>query len=140
MTDTETQLPGPYSALVRALFSDPRHVVSGPAASGCQHEVRVAESVAGAQILLSAVTQNDVLVSLRFRVFGCPHLVSAAEWCCERYEGGPVNKMGDFDVPRLMETLGVPIEKFGRILLLEDAIRSLCSQIDSASGNQERKG
>lgn len=136
MTDNEkTRLPEPYNALVRASFNNPQHVAKSPRASGRQYEVRVSQPGAGAQIELIGVVEKGVLVRLRFRVFGCPHLIAAAEWCCERFEDGPVNQMGDFDVPGLMENLGVPIEKFGRILLLEDAIRSLLSQIDSATGN-----
>jgi NifU-like protein involved in Fe-S cluster formation len=130
-------MPGPYNSLVRALFGNPRHARDDRAAKGCQHEARVSESGAGVQILLRAVADNGVLASLRFRVFGCPHLIAAAEASCERFEGGPVNALSDFDVPHLMETLGIPIEKTGRILLLEDAVRSLCLQMGLPAMNKD---
>jgi NifU-like protein involved in Fe-S cluster formation len=138
MTSTDAaQLLGPYNARVRECFNAPHHAADGNAVGGHRYAARAAESDSGAHLSLSAVTDNCVLASLRFRVFGCPHLIAAAEVCCERFEGGPVNQLGDLDVPRLMETLGVPIEKTGRILLLEDAIRSLRSQIDAESVNQD---
>ena len=136
MTGTDAaQLLGPYNARVRACFNTPHHAGEGPAVAGSRYEAEAAESDSGAHLSLSAVTDRGVLASLRFRVFACPHLIAAAEVCCERFEGEPVNQLGDLDVPHLMETLGVPIEKTGRILLLEDAIRSLRSQIDAESGN-----
>jgi NifU-like protein involved in Fe-S cluster formation len=132
MTSADTaQLLGPYNSRVRACFNTPHHAGGGQEVDGCRYEARASESGAGALLTLSAVTDSGVLVSLRFRAFACPHLIAAAEVCCERFEGGPVNQLGDLDIPHLMETLGVPIEKTGRILLLEDAIRSLRSQIDA---------
>jgi len=129
------QLLGSYNPRVRACFNTPHHAGDGQEVVGRLYEARAAESGAGVFLTLSAVTDSGVLASLRFRAFACPHLIAAAEVCCERFEGGPVNQLGDLDVPHLMEALGVPIEKTGRILLLEDAIRSLRSQIDAESGN-----
>ena len=138
MTDVgDSHMPGSYNSLVRALFSNPRHATDNRAIKGRQHEARVCDSGAGAKIVLRAITDKDVLASLRFRVFGCPHLIAAAESSCERFEGGPVNELSNFDVPHLMETLGRPIEKTGRILLLEDAIRSLCLQMGLPAKNKD---
>jgi NifU-like protein involved in Fe-S cluster formation len=138
MTSADTaQLLGPYNSRVRACFNTPHHAGGGQEVDGCRYEARASESGAGALLTLSAVTDGGVLASLRFRAFACPHLIAAAEVCCERFEGGPVNQLSDLDVPHLMKTLGVPIEKTGRILLLEDAIRSLRSQIDAESDYQD---
>jgi NifU-like protein involved in Fe-S cluster formation len=133
----DSQMSGSYNSLVRALFRNPRHATDNRAIKGCQHEARVCDSGSGAKIVLRAITDKGVLSSLRFRVFGCPHLIAAAESSCERFEGGPVNDLSNFDVPHLMETLGIPVEKMGRILLLEDAIRSLCSQIGLPAKNKD---
>ena len=65
------------------------------------------------------------LRAIRYAVFGCPHLIAAAELVCERFEGQPVEVLADFDPRELIDTLAVPVEKTGRILLLEDAVRAL---------------
>jgi len=133
---TEPVLLGPYNEQVRGLFQNPRHTGDAAAGNGRRYEARASESTAGAQILLIAGVTEGILAALRFRVFGCPHLIAAAEATCERFEGGAVNKLQEFNVSDLMETLGVPVEKMGRILLLEDAIQALLSQVDGKAINR----
>lgn len=132
---TESVLLGPYNEQVRALFQDTRHAADAAAGKGQRYEAQANEAAAGAQILLIAIVTEDALAALRFRVFGCPHLIAAAELICERFEGETVNRLQDFNVSDLMETLGVPIEKTGRILLLEDAVRALLAQMDGTATN-----
>ncbi len=134
MTDAARSVPlSPYNEQVRALFAAPTHATELPINAGRHHEVRVSASASGPQLQLRAAVKNGDLLALRFRVFGCPHLIAATEACCARFEGGPVNQLRDFSVSELMTTLGVPVEKTGRILLLEDAIRALLSRLDEAA-------
>lgn len=136
MTDiTESVLLGPYNEHVRALFQDPRHAGDAAHGEGQRYEAQTSESAAGAQVLLTAIVIEGVLAALHFRVFGCPHLIAAAELTCERFEGKTVNKLQEFSVSGLMETLGVPVGKTGRILLLEDAVRALLSQMRGTAAN-----
>jgi len=138
MTDmAESVLTGPYSERVRNLFQDPQHagdIVVGP---GQRMVGTASESTAGAQIVLIGSVTEGILTVMRFRVFGCPHLIAAAELTCERFEGAPVQKLQDFSVSDLMETLGVPVEKTGLILRLEDAVRALLSQMDGTATNRD---
>jgi len=127
--------PDPYNARVRTAFRDLRYAVDAPSGPGEEYTAGCAESSAGARIELRVRVAKTKLVALRFRVFGCPHLIAAAELCCERFEGSGVEMLQNFSVSDVMATLGVPVEKTGRILLLEDAVRSLSAQIDAASGN-----
>ena len=122
-------LRAPYSERVRAYFDRPMHAGDLPAGSGPGVSAEAFEGGAGARILLTAVTDNATLAVLRFRVFGCPHLIAAAEAVCERFEGKPVKILAEFNAAELMATLDVPIEKTGRILLLEDALRLLESRL-----------
>ena len=69
------------------------------------------------------------LASVRFRAFGCPHLVAAAEAFCAAVEGQPVSALRTPRVPALMERLAVPVEKTGRLLLLEDAAQALAFEL-----------
>ena len=110
----------PYSEQVRELFARPDHAgdLENPA-------VRVHIDDQGVRIALAARYDGDMIVRLRFRAWGCPHLLAAAEAFCRAYEGRAVAALREFSAAEIMQTLPVPREKLGRILILEDAVRSL---------------
>lgn len=110
----------PYSARVRELFTDTQHAgdLENPAA-------RVQISEQGVRLALAADIDGDIIVRLRFRAWGCPHLLAAAEAFCRAYEGKRARGLQAFGAAEIMQTLPVPREKLGRILVLEDAVRSL---------------
>ena len=109
----------PYSSAVRALFAAPAH------AGDLDRGATVTVDKQGVRLQLSATAENDVVTAMRFRAWGCPHTIAAAELACAELEGQPVADLLDFPVSGLMEKLPVPVEKTGRILVLEDAIRLL---------------
>lgn len=121
----------PYNALVKTLFANPAH------AGDLQHDypqsavAQASESAAGARIQLSVGLLAGTLQECRFRVFGCPHLLAATEWLCKKYQGRSVADLADFRAADCMEPLDIPLEKTGRILLLEDAIRLLLEKLAS---------
>ncbi len=108
----------PYSERVRALFASPAHAgtLDGPA-------VRVDDQ--GVRIEISAISGSGRLEKLAFRAYGCPHLIAAVEAFCAEYEGCEPAALEGFSGADLMHNLPVPHEKTGRILVLEDAVRSL---------------
>ncbi len=110
----------PYGARVRQLFASPDH------AGGLEKPQLWAQvDDQGVRIALAADIDDDIIVSLRFRAWGCPHLIAAAEAFCRAFEGQPVSALQAFSAAEIMQTLPVPREKMGRILVLEDAVRSL---------------
>ena len=119
----------PYNDTVRRHFAHPAH--AGDLQAGYPDAVtaEVRESQAGSRVLLAAEVDDKVIVRLRYRVFGCPHLIAAAEELCGRLEGRAVDALQDVPVAQLRELLGVPVEKTGRLLLLEDAANSLARKI-----------
>ena len=109
----------PYSARVRALFADPGHaggLVGGRTVAAASQDVRLE---------LSGLANGERLDALRFRAWACPHVIAAAEAACAQLEGATVAELLEFSAVDLMENLAVPVEKTGRILVLEDAVRSL---------------
>ena len=120
---TDQSARGVYSDRVRRLFAAPAHAGDLPQVDAVRAEA--SEGGAGARILLTAVTDDGRIVGLRFRVFGCPHLIAAAEWLCERIEGEPVKSLANFSVSDVMSALEIPVEKTGRVLLLEDSAQAL---------------
>ena len=63
--------------------------------------------------------------AMAFLAYGCPHLIAAAEAACAELERKDAVELLEFSAAGLMQSLSVPVEKTGRILVLEDAIRSL---------------
>ena len=125
-------LSEPYNETVRAYFHDAVH-----AGDLSRNYPQILDSVAvesgqGARIALSVGVENGLVGEMRFRVWGCPHLIAAAEWLCEQRESGPVSALQDFPVQEIMRQLSVPVDKTGRILLLEDALKSLAAPDSSA--------
>ncbi len=70
---------------------------------------------------------DGIISSSRFQVFGCPHTLAAASWVAEWLEGRSAVALRELDVRRLAETLEVPVEKLGKLLLIEDALLE-CAQ------------
>jgi NifU-like protein involved in Fe-S cluster formation len=109
----------PYGDSVRALFANPSH-------AGCLEDaVSVQIDDQGVRLCLCAQHENGDVSALRFRAWGCPHVIAAAEAFCSKYEGRQIAELLDFSASGLMQSLPVPVEKTGRILVLEDAVRAL---------------
>lgn len=118
---------GRYNPEVRRRFADPAHSGALPPGPGAASPLaaKVCEGGAGARLALIGITDGSRWTALRYRVFGCPHLIAAAEFAAERFEGRPVESILDFPTDEIIERLEVPVEKTGRILLLEDAFLEL---------------
>jgi cysteine desulfurase len=93
-------------------------VVSGEAGgSGQETWVRF-------QLLICGDTVKDA----RFQAFGCPHTLDVAGWLCRELPGRsraalPPGKPADWAASR-----AVPVEKLGRLLVIEDALRACLLQ------------
>lgn len=116
----------PYSERVRELFANPAHAGDLPGAARAHVEDQ------GVRIALSALCEHGRLRALRFRAWGCPHLIAAADLLCERLTGETVDRLENHDLAHITRELCMPAEKTGRILLLEDALATLHSQLDAA--------
>jgi NifU-like protein involved in Fe-S cluster formation len=117
----------PYSAKVRELFAAPSH------AGAVDSALQVVVDDQGVRISLSAEVASGELLVLRFQAWGCPHVIAGAEAFCADFEGRPVAELLEFSASDLMQSLSVPVEKTGRILVIEDAARALGSTILNAS-------
>jgi cysteine desulfurase len=65
---------------------------------------------------------GDIVKAARFKAYGCPHTVNVAQWLTDRLPG----RTRDQGVPgkpaSWAETLGVPVDRLGRLLVVEDAL------------------
>ena len=109
----------PYSAKVRELFAAPAHtgdLTGGKTVSVTDQDVR---------LRLSAAVTDGTISAMRFSIWGCPHVIAAAEAICSDLEGHPPGDLESYTAAHVMQNLAVPVEKTGRILVIEDAVRSL---------------
>lgn len=121
----------PYNAAVRAYFEQPRH--AGEVENGA---IGYFEDQ-GMRIRLSAEVISGELKRLRFLAWGCPHVIAACEMFCCRFQGCAVSDLEEFDTGQIMQDLAVPIEKTGRILVLEDTVRSLGQAIQDLTNTPQ---
>jgi NifU-like protein involved in Fe-S cluster formation len=67
----------------------------------------------------------------RFLAYGCPHVIAVADWVAEHAAGaagGPAAAGGlPESVSALQQRFAVPVEKRGRLLIIEDAWRAALS-------------
>ena len=118
-----------YSERVLEYFAAPAH------AGDLQQGVTVLHEAQDVRLQLSARVADGVIERMRFRAWGCPHTIAAAEAVCRKLEGQPAGELLEFSASGLMEELTVPVEKTGRILALEDAVRLLGPLLDDQHGD-----
>jgi hypothetical protein len=64
---------------------------------------------------------GGIIQAARFLAFGCPHTIAVSAWVAE-HSGGPVGRAAlPEGVADLSERFAVPLEKRGRLLIIEDA-------------------
>lgn len=113
-----------YSALVVDHFERPRN--SGYFATAADVITGSAGSrAAGTLFTLSARVSGDSIVATRCVTFGCPHCIAAASWLSERLIGIRRDAAVNWRSRQVAEVLSVPVEKRGRLLILEDAVHAL---------------
>jgi nitrogen fixation NifU-like protein len=116
--------PSPdYSDLVVEHFHHPRNVGDLPAGPGIRR-TNAGNRTAGAEVTLSVRIAGDAVDEVRFLAFGCPHFLAAASLATERLKGLPVTALAGWTAGRIGRELAVPVEKRGRLLILEDAVRA----------------
>jgi NifU-like protein involved in Fe-S cluster formation len=57
----------------------------------------------------------------RFLAFGCPHTIAVAAWVAEHAVGLEVRPALPVSMQELNERFAVPVQKRGRLLIIEDA-------------------
>ncbi len=71
--------------------------------------------------LESGAPDGPLVAQARFLAFGCPHVIAVAAWIAEQAVGRPARP----DLPHSPEALrrlfDAPVEKLGRLFVVEDA-------------------
>lgn len=64
---------------------------------------------------------DGTIVTAEFDVWGCPDTIAAADLAAERMRGTLLRHFDGLDVRALAAELGIPTDKLGKLLRLEDA-------------------
>ncbi len=125
-----------YSSAVRQRFESPSANVAGG-----EPEIAVAGSGGdrslNAWVRFTVGWRNGTLTEVGFNVFGCPHLIAACDWAAEWLRGRPVSTLRELPTGEMVDALGVPREKVGKLLRLEDALIACAEQVERS---RETKG
>ncbi len=80
----------------------------------------------GTHIVFHVAVANDGRVTdVRFQAYGCPHTLVTAAWLAEQLPGRLFENLLPSAPADRVATLGIPVEKLGRLLLIEDALRAV---------------
>ncbi len=107
-----------YSAAVAEYFTHPVH------AGGQQISGAAGSLEQGAWISLSADLRAGHLCNMGFRVFACPHIIAACNWLLESLDGKPCEALREVRPEELQLKFDIPVEKAGKLLILQDALHS----------------
>ncbi len=71
---------------------------------------------------------RDTVIEARFQALGCPHTLATASWLASSWPGAGAREAQPGSPRDWAQTLGVPVEKLGRLLLIEDALHAALQQ------------
>jgi hypothetical protein len=63
-------------------------------------------------------------------VYGCPYTVATVDWVAEWLEGRPTDALLALGMLKRREELGVPVDRLGKLLLIEDAAAVCQEQLE----------
>jgi hypothetical protein len=88
--------------------------------------------------VVAATAAAGRLGGVAFRLSACPDVRRTCRALAPRLAGQPVTALGAIDVLALGRDLGVPVEKAGRLLIVQDALRNCLA--DWENGELPRAG
>jgi NifU-like protein involved in Fe-S cluster formation len=108
-----------YSELTQRYFQSAvgAGVLSGPDV----HRGAAGGRAQGAWVQFDVQLNSGIIQAARFLAFGCPHTIAVSAWVAEQEVGRVARAALPESVQQLSERFGVPVEKRGRLLIIEDA-------------------
>ena len=75
-------------------------------------------------IRFDLAVEDGIVKDARFKAYGCPHTLSVASWLVSQLPGRPREALIPGTPAGWAEARGVPVEKLGRLLAVEDALEA----------------
>jgi len=113
----------PYSSVVEEHFTNPRQVgtLTGQFETELTGEAGQLEH--GTRVVFHVGVIDERVGEIAFQAFGCPHTIAACSVLAGLLAGRPVDSLDELSLAELAALIGLPVEKTGRLLVIEDALR-----------------
>jgi NifU-like protein involved in Fe-S cluster formation len=108
-----------YSELTRRYFESPRHV--GELSGAGVFRGVAGDREQGTWVQFDLQCKSGTLQAARFLAFACPHTIAVSAWLAEQSAGRTVMRTLPESVQELRARFDVPVDKMGRLLIIEDA-------------------
>jgi cysteine desulfurase len=118
----------PLSHEVRQLFETLPGAGSIPDTAGTVLRGEAGGPQEEAWIRFHLLVAGEVVTAARFQALGCPHTLATAAWLVSQLPGRPRGGAVPGGPADWARTLEVPVEKLGRLLTVEDALRAALSR------------
>jgi len=118
-----------YSSEVRRRFSAPARAGRIESPRGDSVEGAAEDRSLGIWVRFQVEAAGATIRQVRFSAFGCPHTVAAADLIAESLEGRPVAALAELDLGTVATALGLPRDKHGKLLRMEDALAGCHRQL-----------
>jgi NifU-like protein involved in Fe-S cluster formation len=82
----------------------------------------------GTWVQFDLQVNSGTIRAARFQAFGCPHTIAVAAWIVEQAVGGDLRSALPETTQELSKRFAVPVEKRGRLLIIEDAWAAAASR------------
>jgi NifU-like protein involved in Fe-S cluster formation len=108
-----------YSELTLRYFETAAHagVLTGPDV----HRGSAGSRTTGVWVQFDVRVNAGVIREVRFLAFACPHAIAVSAWVAEHGAGALLRAVLPESVQDLSDRFAVPVEKRGRLLIVEDA-------------------
>lgn len=111
-----------YSSEVRRRFSAPARAGALPPDAGEVVTGSAEDQSLGLWVRFQVELAGGMIGRVRFQAYGCPHSLAAADLVAGDLEGKPIDAMTKIDCEQLAARIGLPREKHGKLLRIEDAL------------------
>jgi NifU-like protein involved in Fe-S cluster formation len=108
-----------YSELTRRYFESPANV--GELSGRGVFRGAAGKIEEGTWVQFDLRCESGTLQAVRFRAFACPHVIAVSAWLAEQSVGRAVMRTLPENVQQLRDRFDVPIDKMGRLFVVEDA-------------------
>jgi cysteine desulfurase len=85
----------------------------------------------GAHVVFNARLDGPRIAEISFKAYGCPDTLAACAMAAEQLEDQSVTAMLELEPRAIAEALDIPVEKMGRLLIVQDALRKCFTDWDN---------
>lgn len=120
----------PLGARIGPLFRNLAHagdLGAGPALQLLTGEA--GEQSHGTRIRFTLGVVEGLIRAVRYRAYGCPFTLATCEWLAGSLEGRPAACPGLGGPLDWAQQLGIPADRLGRLLVIEDALRAALTRL-----------